>query len=1218
MSAWVTPAGSIGTYTQQQTFVFNFQATTTLGGKLVYQVAGSWPPGSYRLTTLEPVPGTFVGQLTATPDFVAVATVYGFTISATEITGSGATTNPRVFTLTVNNTQWVTDSSLGGYVELSALSIQLEASPSVIGNTIVYTLLNGNLPASNNINSPLTLSSTGLISGTPGQVSEITTSEFTVRAQELDGLGQQVSFRDRTFTLSISGTTTPSFIAASGSTLLSILDSRWVDYQVLYANPDPGTSAVITLAAGNLPPGLEITTDGVIRGYAQPPVTASGAPTTKIYTFTLRVRSASGESLGQFSISVQNQQTVSGFVGREPTILNTRPLTLFIDPADPDYNYYNDGNLGNVTSDNYFVFRFLGYDFDGDAIGYDLLPANTFSNIGLSFDAATGWVTGTIASSSIPSLDTYNFLISAYKLSNPSVRSQNFKFSITIVNNIDVRINWLTDSDLGTINNGDTSIFNVKAESVSGKPLQYRIVGNQFTSNLYSIVRTDNQFYSFGELGGYVYSNSSGSEWQSSTQTLLTGLQFSIWGSVYNPYTTPGTTVVVGQDPSGRGVFASSGDGTSWLYNYAPGLPDNVYSVTFNDSAVSPVYVAVGTAGFSMRSLDGVNWTQYATGSSDDLYNVIYAGAPGSERFVAVGARGTVLYSADGITWTDVSNSIVNDLKSITYTGSAWIIVGDLGIIVRATNITNSSGWTQNNVFTNYDYASVAYSTGNVVIVGSSGAILTSANDGVNWTVQDGRTVNDLYNVIAYGSEFWACGVAGSIFTTANLINWTSPTVSDLPDNLVFKSSGDITGRLAFEPADTVTPVGTSTHYSFTVQAFCPEPGFEEINSTRTFNLVTYQKWPLPYDNLYIKALVEPVDRDFVLGMLDDTTLVPPDAVYRPTDPYFGRATAIVYQHMYGVPSVAAADFYAEYIAAVTENHYWRNITLGPVTWAVARDGNNEIVYEAVYSEVMDNLVNSQGVSISKQITWPRPIKIDNVPYFTASTTLYDSQTYYDPEPVVKIAVNVTGTTIVVNNVTGLAVGMVMTGSGVLPDVNDAPPVVTAVDTVTNTIEVTVSQTLSPNTQLVFSRPVNTSSATQTARVLYPNSLTNMRLQIGQAIGFINDSSLLPLWMTSQQADGSTLGYKQAFVLCYVKPGYGQTVAGNINAYMAAQGRYINQVDFQIDRFEVNRALTSGFEGGTSTAPIWTTLPSGGVVGDSENSYIYFPRKTILPTVGNT
>jgi hypothetical protein len=55
-------------------------------------------------------------------------------------------------------------------------------------------------------------------------------------------------------------------------------------------------------------------------------------------------------------------------------------------------------------------------------------------------------------------------------------------------------------------------------------------------------------------------------------------------------------------------------------------------------------------------------------------------------------------------------------------------------------------------------------------------------------------------------------------------------------------------------------------------------------------------------------------------------------------------------------------------------NHYWKNLTLGEVSTAQARDSNGQVIYEVIYSRIIDNLVNDQGESVSKQVTLPYPI----------------------------------------------------------------------------------------------------------------------------------------------------------------------------------------------------------------------------------------------------
>jgi hypothetical protein len=56
------------------------------------------------------------------------------------------------------------------------------------------------------------------------------------------------------------------------------------------------------------------------------------------------------------------------------------------------------------------------------------------------------------------------------------------------------------------------------------------------------------------------------------------------------------------------------------------------------------------------------------------------------------------------------------------------------------------------------------------------------------------------------------------------------------------------------------------------------------------------------------------------------------------------------------------------------ENHYWKNLTLGEIRVAQATDARGNVIYEVVYSAVIDNLLNAQGQSVSKEVTLPYPI----------------------------------------------------------------------------------------------------------------------------------------------------------------------------------------------------------------------------------------------------
>ena len=356
-----------------------------------------------------------------------------------------------------------------------------------------------------------------------------------------------------------------------------------------------------------------------------------------------------------------------------------------------------------------------------------------------------------------------------------------------------------------------------------------------------------------------------------------------------------------------------------------------------------------------------------------------------------------------------------------------------------------------------------------------------------------------------------------------------------LPPNLQLLSNGQITGVVAYQPTDVLLSQNTNTDFTFTITAY--SPSFPIVTSNKTFTVTVFQEFAYPTDILYIQAAPSINDREILRTLLDNESLIPAASLYRPEDIYFGKATNVIYEHAYGI---YASDI-QEYIVAVTQNHYWRNITLGQLKTAVARDlVTNEIIYEVVYSEVIDNLINPQGVSIESTIVWPRDIDLNLGPWYTSSTTIRTSwieklnQSYY------------------------------------------------------------------------------TSLSSGTARILHPNSLYNMRNRVADVLGLEPNSNLLPLWMTSQQANGSTLGYTQAWVICYTKPGLASAIKTNIETNWPYT---LNQINFNIDRFSVNKSQTYDFDN-YLVPPAWTGLPSADptpVPLNSEDFFVLFPRETILP-----
>lgn len=319
---------------------------------------------------------------------------------------------------------------------------------------------------------------------------------------------------------------------------------------------------------------------------------------------------------------------------------------------------------------------------------------------------------------------------------------------------------------------------------------------------------------------------------------------------------------------------------------------------------------------------------------------------------------------------------------------------------------------------------------------------------------------------------------------------------SNLPQGLQLLPSGEIAGRVSFDTFAldlgtttfdvtlndlAVTGENTETTFdmthTFTVNAYSVD-GL--VSVFKTFTITVIREYNEPYENLYIQAMPPISDREFIDSLLQNQDIFQPNLLYRPADPNFGRATGVIYDHAFGLTAATIEEYYS----SLYENHYWKNLTLGEIRVAQAIDSNGEVIYEVVYSAIQDNLLNNQGLSVSKQVTLPYPI--------------------------------------------------------------------------------------------------NEADSTEIS-VVYPNSLINMRDQVIDTVGQVG--SILPLWMTSKQANGRVLGFTPAWVLAYVKPGRGEQIAYYVRTKF---GERLNLIDFEVDRYELDRLLTKNWDpAADSTTGAW-------------------------------
>jgi hypothetical protein len=204
---------------------------------------------------------------------------------------------------------------------------------------------------------------------------------------------------------------------------------------------------------------------------------------------------------------------------------------------------------------------------------------------------------------------------------------------------------------------------------------------------------------------------------------------------------------------------------------------------------------------------------------------------------------------------------------------------------------------------------------------------------------------------------------------------------SSLPQGLQLLSSGEIAGRVSFDTfaldlgsttfdvtrTNGERPTTFDLTYTFIVNAFSLN-GL--VNISKTFTIRVVRAFNEPYENLYIQCMPPNNDRTLIKSLLQNSDIFPPNLIYRYNDPYFGVAKRVIYNHAYGLTAATIDDYYS----SLYENHYWKNLVLGSIETAQARDGRGNVIYEVVYSRIIDNLVNDAGESVSKQVQLPFPV----------------------------------------------------------------------------------------------------------------------------------------------------------------------------------------------------------------------------------------------------
>ena len=407
------------------------------------------------------------------------------------------------------NVTWTTPAgSLGIINERDFYSSQLEAN-TLDSAALTYSRIAGTLPPG------ILLSTSGLLQGTPFEVATRSLYTFVIRAS--DG----TNIADRTFSLQIQGADAPTFTTAAGQLDLSdstrvgnkwVLDGSYIEYQIQATDTDTAAGQILVydIKSGTLPPGVTLSTTGLISGtvlladderygdiggfdntYAYDDVPYDPTTTSKSrtvnYEFVVRVSDGSStvDQINSIFVYTADYFRVDNDrITIDGTIFEGYPLVMSLSSnRRPIFSTPSD--LGTFRHDNNIVIKIDVVDFDrlqGDlqySIVSGALPA------GLSIDINTGEIAGTLPTQA--AVETvYTFTVRASRTPYIGVTVyEDQSFTMTVIGAIDIGIAFTTAENLGTVTAGIPSLISITAEAAeANRVLTYEVTSGSLPTGL--------------------------------------------------------------------------------------------------------------------------------------------------------------------------------------------------------------------------------------------------------------------------------------------------------------------------------------------------------------------------------------------------------------------------------------------------------------------------------------------------------------------------------------------------------------------------------------------------------------------------------------------------------------------------------------------------------------------------------------------------------------
>lgn len=175
--------------------------------------------------------------------------------------------------------------------------------------------------------------------------------------------------------------------------------------------------------------------------------------------------------------------------------------------------------------------------------------------------------------------------------------------------------------------------------------------------------------------------------------------------------------------------------------------------------------------------------------------------------------------------------------------------------------------------------------------------------------------------------------------------------------------SGALPHGIVLTPDGCLSGIAQSSGtFTFTVLA---QDVYEQSGIEKTFTLtVLPQQNNVAFTTAYVKPYLSLDKRTLFKRFMSDETVFLPNSLYRPYDTNFGIQNNMKLILEFGIERLNLSD----YRQALRENFYNRKLYFGDIKIAVAADVHNNSIYEVVYIDIVDNLVNSQKISVASAV----------------------------------------------------------------------------------------------------------------------------------------------------------------------------------------------------------------------------------------------------------